>query len=81
MSAMPAERVPRPPEKHVQLLIPSVPISLRTRIKIIAAKRHTNMSKLELEALQIGLDILDPDTNSGVNDTPKVSPKNYGGRA
>jgi hypothetical protein len=62
MSAMPAEQVPRP-EKHVQLLIPSVPISMRTRIKIIAAKRHTNMSKLELEALQIGLDILDPDTS------------------
>ena len=53
------------PETYVQLLIQNVPLSMRVRIKIVAAKRHTNMSTLELEALQIGLDILDPDANPG----------------
>lgn len=58
MSAMPAGEEQ---ERTVQLLIPAVPESMRRRIKIAAARMDINMQEFELRAMQIGLDVLDPE--------------------
>jgi hypothetical protein len=60
MTAMPAETPPTvPSEEVVQLLINNVPKSVRTRIRILAARKDVTMTELEVTALRIGLEVLE----------------------
>lgn len=57
---MPAETPPTvPSEEVVQLLINNVPKSVRTRIRILAARKDVTMTELEVTALRIGLEVLE----------------------